>query len=223
MNDTSQATSTPGASLLPDGIAALTTLHFVLIGVLAILVIAGIAWGVRQKRVRDQAEQDVVANAEQAGVAPAPPESAPEPAPVPPRPAPTAPTAPAPPRIAERPAPGTPATPDPIVDEPVPAASEADRAVETVAPAPVPAPVSTSGDAPVTVLKGLGPKVAARLAELGVTNVGQIAALSPSQAEALDAQLGAFTGRMHRDRWIEQARFLAAGDKAGFEAAFGRL
>ncbi|PAV66703.1 hypothetical protein WR25_19059 [Diploscapter pachys] len=28
---------------------------------------------------------------------------------------------------------------------------------------------------------------------------------------------------MERDRWIEQARFLAAGDTAGFERVFGRL
>ena len=74
-----------------------------------------------------------------------------------------------------------------------------------------------------TLLKGLGPKVAARLAELGITSVGQIAALSDDEAERLDAQLGAFSGRLARDRWIEQARFLAAGDRAGFEAVFGRL
>ncbi|MCI1141798.1 hypothetical protein MOP88_04775 [Sphingomonas sp. WKB10] len=53
--------------------------------------------------------------------------------------------------------------------------------------------------------------------------MGQVAALSPEQAAALDAQLGPFAGRMERDRWIEQARFLAAGDTAGFERVFGRL
>lgn len=78
-------------------------------------------------------------------------------------------------------------------------------------------------DGPVTQLKGLGPKVADRLAELGVTTVGQVAALTDDQAEQLDAQLGPFRGRMARDRWLEQARFLAAGDRAGFEAVFGRL
>ena len=35
--------------------------------------------------------------------------------------------------------------------------------------------------------------------------------------------MGPFTGRMARDRWIEQARLLSAGDQAGFEAKFGRL
>ena len=78
-------------------------------------------------------------------------------------------------------------------------------------------------DGPVTQLKGLGPKVATQLSALGVTTVGEMAALSESEAQSIDAQLGNFTGRMGRDRWIEQARLLAAGDKAGFEAIFGKL
>ena len=65
--------------------------------------------------------------------------------------------------------------------------------------------------------------VAARLAEAGVTTVGQLAALDDDAAARLDVQLGSFTGRMGRDRWLEQARFLAAGDRAGFEAVFGKL
>lgn len=89
---------------------------------------------------------------------------------------------------------------------------------------PAIAPVAMGpADGPVTQLKGLGPKVAQRLAELGITTVGQVAALTDDDAAALDAQLGAFGGRMGRDRWLEQARFLAAGDRAGFEAVFGRL
>lgn len=87
-----------------------------------------------------------------------------------------------------------------------------------------PAPVAAGpADGSVTQLKGLGPKVAERLAQLGITTVGQIAALTDDQAADLDAQLGAFAGRMGRDRWQEQARFLAAGDRAGFEAVFGKL
>ncbi|KHA63177.1 hypothetical protein NI18_17875, partial [Sphingomonas sp. Ant20] len=91
------------------------------------------------------------------------------------------------------------------------------------APAPAPAPAVDHAAAPVTQLKGLGPKVATRLAELGVTTVGDMAALSETEAQNIDAQLGAFTGRMGRDRWIEQSRLLAAGDKPGFEAVFGKL
>lgn len=91
-------------------------------------------------------------------------------------------------------------------------------------PAPTPAATDDGGAAgPVSQLKGLGPKVAARLGELGIANVGQIAALDHDAAQALDAQMGPFQGRLERDRWIEQARFLAAGDVKGFEAVFGRL
>lgn len=105
-------------------------------------------------------------------------------------------------------------------DAPAPPAEKPDA----TAPGPSPAPSEVRSDGlSVTQLKGLGPKVAQRLAELGVTTVGQIAALTDDEAAALDAKLGSFSGRMARDRWQEQARFLAAGDKAGFEAVFGRL
>lgn len=74
-----------------------------------------------------------------------------------------------------------------------------------------------------TMLKGLGPKAAGVLNGLGITRFAQLAALDDAQVAALDAQLGAFRGRILRDRWVEQARYLAAGDRAGFEAIFGRL
>jgi predicted flap endonuclease-1-like 5' DNA nuclease len=74
-----------------------------------------------------------------------------------------------------------------------------------------------------TQIKGLGPKLAATLAEQGITRVDQIAALTPEAAAELDAKLGTFQGRMARDRWIEQAKLLSAGDRAGYEAAFGKL
>ena len=37
------------------------------------------------------------------------------------------------------------------------------------------------------------------------------------------SQLGVFTGRMARDRWIDQAKLLASGDTAAYEAEFGKL
>ena len=39
----------------------------------------------------------------------------------------------------------------------------------------------------------------------------------------LDSKLGAFAGRPKKDNWMDQARHLAAGDKAAFEAQFGKL
>lgn len=83
-------------------------------------------------------------------------------------------------------------------------------------------PVATASQ-PLTLLKGLGPKAAARLGELGVTSVDQLAALSPERVAGIDAEMGSFAGRITRDRWVEQAKLLAAGDIAGFEAAFGKL
>lgn len=74
-----------------------------------------------------------------------------------------------------------------------------------------------------TRLKGLGPKAASLLAELGVTSFAQIASWDAGDIAAIDARMGAFKGRIVRDRWVEQAALLAAGDIAGFEAEFGKL
>jgi predicted flap endonuclease-1-like 5' DNA nuclease len=119
------------------------------------------------------------------------------------------------------------APPAPAAAEPpAPSPEVTPPASAPIAEAPVAAPAAPAlspADAPVSTLKGLGPKLAARLGELGFATVGQIAALSDDEAMRLDAQLGPFSGRMTRDRWIEQARFLAAGDTAGFESVFGRL
>ncbi len=76
---------------------------------------------------------------------------------------------------------------------------------------------------PLTTIKGLGPKAATRLAELGVTRFDQIAGWSEQEARTIDAQMGPFQGRIARDRWIEQARLLAGGERARFEAEFGRI
>ena len=109
----------------------------------------------------------------------------------------------------------------------MPASLPVDPAPAEVAdpsPAPTAEPAAAGlDDRPVTTLKGLGPKVGARLAELGVATIADLAGLDEQGAAALDAQLGTFSGRMARDRWIEQAKLLAAGDIKGFEAAFGKL
>ena len=72
-------------------------------------------------------------------------------------------------------------------------------------------------------IKGLGPKLRARLAELGVTRFDQIAAWSETDLVAIDAQLGTFAGRPAKDNWIEQARLLASGDLADYEGKFGKV
>jgi predicted flap endonuclease-1-like 5' DNA nuclease len=84
------------------------------------------------------------------------------------------------------------------------------------------APVVADGD-DLTRIKGLGPKLSRLLADLGVTRFDQIAAWSEADIAAIDAQLGAFAGRPTRDAWVEQARLLASGDAAAYEAKFGKL
>jgi len=74
-----------------------------------------------------------------------------------------------------------------------------------------------------TRIKGVGPKLSTLLGQLGVTSFAQIAAWTDADLARIDPQLGAFAGRPARDKWVEQARFLAAGDAAGYEAQFGKL
>ena len=173
----------------------LTTGSLILIAVAVVIVIFAILWGARLKRERKAAEHQVAADAETV------PENRVEAPPV----------APAPPPLADTPVVAT------APFEAAPATLAADLAT---APPPPPAPAA---DDDLTQLKGVGPRLAVRLGELGVTRYAQIADLSPAQADALDAELGSFKGRLDRDRWIEQANYLARGDRDGFEAAFGKL
>lgn len=72
-------------------------------------------------------------------------------------------------------------------------------------------------------LKGVGPRLAAMLNARGITRFEQIARLTDSEVDRIDAELGAFRGRMRRDRIVEQADYLARGDADGFEQKFGKL
>ncbi|MBU6268096.1 MAG: hypothetical protein KGN34_11185 [Sphingomonadales bacterium] len=103
----------------------------------------------------------------------------------------------------------------------VEAAQDAGQGTTADALAPE-APIVPAGD-DLTRIKGLGPKLASRLAELGITRFAQIAAWDQADLARIDGQLGAFAGRPARDLWVEQAGFLAAADTAGYEAKFGKL
>ena len=95
---------------------------------------------------------------------------------------------------------------------------------EAVAAAAAPVPIDLPDDADdLSRIKGLGPKLVEQLAALGVTRFAQIAAWDEAEIDRIDAQLGRFQGRIRRDDWPGQARLLAEGDTAGYEAKFGRL
>ena len=72
-------------------------------------------------------------------------------------------------------------------------------------------------------LKGVGPKFADALHSIGFNRYEQIAALTPNEIARIDGQLGAFSGRLTRDRIVEQAEYLSRGDTDGFEQKFGKL
>lgn len=97
----------------------------------------------------------------------------------------------------------------------------AHAAAEEVADA-APVPVVVSGD-DLGRIKGIGPKLKALLTSLGVTTYAQIASWTDEDIARIDAQLGSFAGRARRDNWVEQARLLASGDAAAYEAKFGKI
>ena len=127
----------------------------------------------------------------------------------------------APPPAQPRPAPAAPHEDDTSVAEAAATAMEnvADQFLETESELPG---NEGRGD-DLTVIKGLGPKAAAQLRELGVTSYAQLAGLDTASAESLDARMGVFKGRLEKDRWIEQARYLARGDRKTFEELFGKI
>ena len=107
-------------------------------------------------------------------------------------------------------------------------AGEAAAATSDVTGAIIRAPVhraleGTLGADDLCLLKGVGPKFADALHALGFDRFQQIAGLTPTEIERLDSQLGAFRGRISRDRIAEQADYLARNDTDGFEQRFGKL
>ena len=73
------------------------------------------------------------------------------------------------------------------------------------------------------MIKGIGPKLAEMLQSRGFTRFEQLAHLTPEEIDMIDQQLGPFSGRIRRDRIVEQADYLARGDIDGFEDRFGKL
>ncbi|WP_432768822.1 MAG: hypothetical protein HEQ22_15880 [Sphingopyxis sp.] len=129
--------------------------------------------------------------------------------------------APAPMPVAPPPA----ASPAPVAPPPPDAAAETPAAPAVIPePSPVAPPAAPAALADnLQLLKGVGPKMVALLGGLGVTRFQQIADWTDADIAAIDPQLGAFQGRIARDNLVDQAGYLARGDKPGFEAKYGAL
>ena len=123
-------------------------------------------------------------------------------------------------------APTAAAIPEPVTPAPPIIAAELQPLVAPVAPPPIASQATApaqGGQDNLLRMKGVGPKLNQLLIELGVTRYEQIANWTDADLTAIDAKLGNFKGRPVRDQWIDQAKYLAAGDFAGFEAKYGKL
>lgn len=68
------------------------------------------------------------------------------------------------------------------------------------------------------LIRGIGPRLEKMLNAIGVYKFDQIASWTEEDIAVVDRQLGDFSGRAVRDKWIEQSRHLLAGgasSKAG--------
>lgn len=166
----------------------------------------------------DKAGDAVVPTPEPVMPAPAPKVvPAPEPAPAPPPPAPTPKAAPVAAAAAATKKPAATPTPRPR-KRPV--------VIETPTPPPPGKPkiAPAKGDPDnLRLIKGVGPKLNTLLNNLGVTRFDQIAEWKETEIEEVDQYLESFSGRITRDSWIDQAKYLAKDDIAGFEKKYGKL
>jgi predicted flap endonuclease-1-like 5' DNA nuclease len=105
----------------------------------------------------------------------------------------------------------------------LPDAPAEEPAAETASPEPAAQPAAAPhGETDdLTKIKGVGSRIAQKLNGSGITTYQQIAQWSDADIAHFNDIL-AFNGRIERDRWVEQARYLAAGDMAEYEARFGR-
>ena len=110
-----------------------------------------------------------------------------------------------------------------VVDTPSSTETPAPAQPQAPAPAPATASLNADGKDDLTRLKGVGPKLAAALEGLGITSLETIANWDDAEIDRVDSKLGRFQGRIRRDDWVTQARLLTGGDKAAYEAKFGRL
>lgn len=79
--------------------------------------------------------------------------------------------------------------------------------------------VNSSGKDNLRRLIGIGPVNARRLNEHGITTFAQMAAWTAADITGVENYLQ-FDGRIERERWVEQAKLLAAGNEKEFARRF---
>jgi predicted flap endonuclease-1-like 5' DNA nuclease len=90
-------------------------------------------------------------------------------------------------------------------------ASSVEAVPEAGGPGQKPETLSTpraSGADDLTQIRGIGPKLAGVLHEMGVYHFDQIASWSDAEVAWVDANLKGFRGRVSRDDWVTQAKAL---------------
>ena len=85
-------------------------------------------------------------------------------------------------------------------------------AVPVPVKAPQSAPVEFEAEDDLTAITGVGPAIEAKLRAAGVSTYREIAAWTEADIERIEAGAlrGRFVGRIERDGWIDQARWLHA-------------
>ncbi len=111
----------------------------------------------------------------------------------------------------------------PTILAPPPETAATANTADAAPASPAQSSESSGEDDDLTRIKGVGPKLSKLLLSLGITRFEQIARWEEADIDRIDAQLGTFEGRIRRDNWVEQAQFLAKGDRAGFEDRFGKV
>ena len=134
----------------------------------------------------------------------------------------------APPTVVEAPAPAAAPAPEAKAAKPAPAEKPAarkakaapalpaidpagdfdDNLVEKVQPPVLAAPDGAADE--LVAIKGIGPKLAKLLNELGIHHYRQIGAWTPGEIAWVNAKID-FKGRVQRDKWVSQARALTKG------------
>lgn len=130
----------------------------------------------------------------------------------------SAPSKPAPAKAAAPKAPAAKAVPKATAAK-APAAKAAPEAkAATTKPAKTKPAKSSTGD-DLRRLIGIGPVNQRRLKEHGITTYAQIAGWTATDIQRVEEYLQ-FDGRIERERWVQQAKLLAAGDEKEFARQF---